>query len=145
MVLWAGFLGPTAFAQGTPEDPVIEDYVVAHGGSLGSPSSGVDAVLFDEFFGNGDAKALVKLQTRKDSRQLTLRVWRQIRRGEFSFALLVFRIEIRGFDALDEPIYARELGGFTFGDSSSGNWLRTLKDLPEDIRRIEITFIGNYE
>ena len=133
-----------ASAQDIPADSVLEGYTIAHGGTLGGPP-GLDAVLFDEFLGNGDAKARVKLDTRQNPGALTLRVWRNVKRGDFTFALLVFRVEIQGFDAEGEPIYQRELGGFTFGDSASGNWVRTVRDVPEDVRRLEIAFVGNYE
>lgn len=65
--------------------------------------------------------------------------------GEVTFALLVFRIEIRGYDYSDTIIYSRDLDGFTFGDSKSGTWTKHLKVLPTSIKYITITFIGNYE
>src|SRR5687767_6391236 len=135
----------SAMAQDVPIDSVLEEYIIGHGGTLGGPSGGINAVLLDDFLGNGDAKALARLDTRENPGTLTLRVWRKVKRGDFTFALLVFRVEIRGFDAAGEPIYQHELGGFTFGDSASGNWTRTLRNIPEDIRRLQITFVGNYE
>lgn len=77
--------------------------------------------------------------------EIDIQVWRIVWPGTTVFALLVFRVEIRGVDAQGETVYSRDLDGFTFGDSSSGNWSTNLQDLPAGICRVTITFIGNYE
>lgn len=129
------------FAQET----TLEEYSVSHGGTSETNPSGFSAKLSDKYFGNGTAKAAVTLKMRNDSGTLSLKVWRKVAKGEITFALLVFRIEILGYDYSDTLVYSRELDGFTFGDSKSGNWSIQLKDLPANIRQITITFFGNYE
>ncbi len=142
LIFGFGFLNPQPlFAQ----EPVLESYSITHGGDPETTPSGVKAALFDKLFGGGTAKARVVFNTRDDSSHLSLKVWRKVRSGEITFALLVFRIEVRGYDALDGLIYSRDLDGFTFGDSSSGQWSQKLHDLPANIQQIRITFIGNYE
>jgi len=142
LILGFGFLNPQPlFAQ----EPVLENYSITHGGDPETTPSGVKATLFDKFFGGGAAKARVAFNTKDNSSRLFLRVWRKVRSGEITFALLVFRIEVRGYDALDGLVYSRDLDGFTFGDSSSGQWSQKLHDLPANIQQIRITFIGNYE
>lgn len=105
----------------------------------------VKADLFDKFFGGGTAKARVAFNTKYNSSRLSLKVWRNVRSGEITFALLVLRIEVLGYDALGGLVYSRDLDGFTFGDSSSGHWLQKLQELPANIQQIRISFIGNYE
>ena len=82
---------------------------------------------------------------RDDSGTLSLKVWRKVAKGEITFALLVFRIEIRGYDYTGTLIYSQDLDGFTFGDSKSGSWSEELKNLPVNIQQIKVTFFGNYE
>lgn len=142
LILGFEFLNPQPlFAQ----EPVLESYSITHGGDPETTPSGVKANLFDKFFGGGTAKARVTFNTRDNSSHLSLKVWRKVRSGEITFALLVFRIEVRGYDASNELIYSRDLDGFTFGDSSSGQWSQKLQNLPANIQQIRITFTGNYE
>lgn len=132
-----------ALAQGPEPEPVLETYSVAHGGDGGA--AGLTAVLLDKNLGNGTAEARIVFSPTATGNQLALKVTRRVRRGEITFALLVFRVEIRAYDAQDAPVYSRDLDGFTFGDSSSGRWFEKLKDLPADIARLTISFVGNYE
>jgi len=127
------------------QETTLEEYSVSHGGTSETNPSGFSAKLSDKYFGNGTAKAFVKFKMRNDSGTLFLKVWRTVAKGEITFALLVFRVEIRGYDYSDTLIYSRELGGFTFGDSKSGNWSEELKNLSINIQQITVTFFGNYE
>ncbi|MBM4065387.1 MAG: hypothetical protein FJ266_07060 [Planctomycetes bacterium] len=127
------------------QEAALEEYSVSHGGTSETDLSGFSAKLSDKYFGNGTAKASVTFKMRDDSGTLSLKVWRKVAKGEITFALLVFRIEIRGYDYSDTLVYSQDLDGFTFGDSQSGNWSKHLKDLPVDIQQIKITFFGNYE
>jgi hypothetical protein len=102
-------------------------------------------MLLDDNLGNGTAAARIVWTPTATGSQLALKVTRRVRRDEITFALLVFRVEIRGYDAQDVLLYSRDLDGFTFGDSSSGRWFERLKDLPTDIARLTISFVGNYE
>lgn len=129
------------FAQET----TLEKYSVSHRGTSETDPPGFSAKLSDRYFGNGTAKASITFKMRNDSGTLSLKVWRKVAKGEITFALLVFSIEIFGYDYSDTLVYSRELDGFTFGDSKSGNWSKQLKDLPANIRQITITFFGNYE
>ena len=124
-------------------DSILDSYTLAHGGDSGA--SGLTAILFDENLGNGTATAHVVFAPAGDGSELALRVRRQVRRGEITFALLVFNIEIRAYDSEGALVYSRDLDGFTFGDSSSGRWFRRLKDLPANIAKLTVTFFGNYE
>ena len=127
------------------QETTLEEYSVSHGGTTEAKPSGFSAKLSDKYFGTGTAKASVHFRTKDDSGTLSLRVWRKVAQGEITFALLVFRIEIRGYDYTGTLIYSQDLDGFTFGDSKSGNWSKELTDLPANIQQIKITFFGNYE
>ncbi len=129
-----------AFAQA-----ILESYVISHGGNQDTNSSGVVASLSDEFFGNGTAQAHITFRTKRNSSNLLLGVSRYVPPKTITFALLVFRIEVRGYDAAGELIYSHDLKGFAFGDSSSGNWSTNLENLQANTRQIRITFFGNYE
>jgi hypothetical protein len=126
-------------------EPILENYSMTHGGNQGGTPSGVKAIVFDQSFGGGTAKALIVFNTKENFSRLALRVWRKVEPGETTFALLVFRVEVRGYDPGSGLLYSRDLEGFSFGDSSSGNWLRKLRDLPANLGQIKITFVGNYE
>ena len=141
VVISLGFVASHVLAK--EPDSVLDSYTVAHGGGPGA--SGLTAVLFDENLGNGTATAHIIFTPTGDGSQLSLRVRRHVRRGEITFALLVFRVEIRAYDTGGELVYSRDLDGFTFGDSSSGRWFRRLKDLPANIAQLSVTFVGNYE
>lgn len=135
---------------GTPhslfsEEATLEEYSVSHGGTSETTLPGFSARLSDKHFGNGTAQASITFKIRDDAGALFLRVWRKVSQGEITFALLVFLIEIRGYDYSDALVYSRTLNGFTFGDSKSGNWTKQLKALPANIKYITITFFGNYE
>ena len=127
------------------QETTLEEYSVSHGGTSVTNPSGFSAKLSDKYFGNGTAKASVKFKMRDDSGTLSLKVWRKVAKGEITFALLVFRIEIRGYDYTGTLIYSQDLDGFTFGDSKSGSWSEELKNLPVNIQQIKVTFFGNYE
>ncbi|MEP9410826.1 MAG: hypothetical protein HRF42_05380 [Candidatus Brocadia sp.] len=127
------------------QEPVLESYSMAHGGDQETTPWGVKANLFDKFFGGGTAKARITFNAKDNSSHLSLKVWRKVRSGEIAFALLVFRTEVRCYDASGGLVYSRDLEGFTFGDSSSGQWSQKLHDLPANIQQIRTTFIGNYE
>ena len=141
VVMSLGVVASPGLAQ--EADSVLDSYTLAHGGHSGA--SGLTAVLFDEKLGNGTATAQITFAPDGDGSQLSLRVRRLVRRGEITFALLVFRVEIRAYDSGGELVYSRNLAGFTFGDSRPGRWVRRLKHLPADIAQLTITFIGNYE
>jgi len=127
------------------EDPVLEQYVIGHGGTQGGDPTGLVAQLSDKFLGNGSATVLIRFKTKDDASELSLKVRRKVKRKDVTFALLVFRVEVRGYDLADTLVFSQDLDGFTFGDSQSGRWSERLDQLPADIQRIEITFIGNYE
>ncbi len=127
------------------QEPILENYSIGYGSGEETTNPGINATLFDKFFGRGTAKAFLKFTTNNNSGNLTLKVWRNVRKGEIAFALLVFRIEIHGYDSQTNVVYSRDLKGFTFGDSKSGNWSKKLHNLPANIQQIKISFIGNYE
>ena len=127
------------------QEAILEEYSVGHGGESETSLSGFSAKLSDKYFGNGTAKASVTFKMKDDSVILSLKVRRKVAEGKITFALLVFRIEIRGYDYSDTLVYSRDIDGFTFGDSKSGRWSKQLKDLSTNIQHITITFFGNYE
>jgi len=126
-------------------EPVLEDFSIAHVGERSWIGSGVEASIYDRSFGGGGAKALVEFNTNKNSSQLSLKVWRKMKPGQIAFALLVFHVNLRTYDGHGKIVYSRDLGAFSFGDSSSGRWSRTFRRLPADIRKLQIVFVGNYE
>src|SRR5215216_4527166 len=127
------------------QEPVLETYVVSHGGTSGARPDGLDVKLSDKHFGNGTARARIRLKTTGDSGSLSLNVYREVGPGEVTFALLVFRVEVRGYDSAGLLIYSKDLDGFRFGDSKSGEWQEQLRDIPLSIQLLKVVFIGNYE
>jgi hypothetical protein len=147
---WCGGLAVAAMvlaaSPGAAELPVLERYTLD---SLGE-RCGVVYHLYDQSFGGGDAQARIRLRRSRNSGRLFLRVSRVVRQGHISFALLGERVEVRGFSFDDTLLYERvfeglERDGIYFGDSRSGRWVRTLPGIPPAVRRIEVTFYGNYE
>lgn len=137
-----GAAGPSS--SQAQDEAVLESYTIGQGGNQ-APPGGLAASLTDRSFGNGTAKALVQFAEGERSSSLSLLAWRRVRRDEIVPALLVFRVEVRGFDATGEAVYARDLNGFTFGDSRSGLWSKSLIDLPAALAQVRVTFFGNYE
>jgi hypothetical protein len=127
------------------QEPVLESYLISHGGTSGARPDGVDVKLTDKYFGNGTARSRLRLKTKADSGSLSLNVAREVGPGEITFALLVFRVEVRGYDSAGSLIYSQDLPGFTFGDSQPGEWQKELNDIPVSIQQIRVVFIGNYE
>ena len=139
-----GMVTPDAAAQ----EPVLEHYVLQVGSQDGA---GTEVALHDRFFGHGTARSRLlftgpeELGNPEGTGNLVLRVRRVVEPGEITLALLVFRVEVRGFAADGTTVYERDLRGFTFGDSASGQWWRQLHELPSSLVRLEVTFFGNYE
>jgi len=143
-------LAGAAFAQ---DRTVLESYSF----QLGTPSSptvsaGAEVRFKDRFFGNGTAQSSIKLLEQSSSSTLENRplllmmeVKRTVQPDEMVFALLVFGVEIRGWDAAGTEIVSRDLPGFTFGDSASGTWYERIGALPTNLAKLSITFYGNYE
>ena len=122
-------------------DPILEQYRFA----IGQSTDGVTLELHDQYFGGGTARCWLSLVGRKSGVALQMRVRRTVRPGEIVFALLVFRVKVRGYDGGGKLKYSRDLSGFAFGDSSSGDWRAGLDSLPPGIREIQVVFVGNYE
>jgi hypothetical protein len=136
----------TANAQNEPS--ILENYTFG----VGQNADGVGTALRDKYFGGGDAHANLAFfdTTRRQNPEdqtgiLILHVARRVPAGTISFALLCFGIEVRGFDTEGTEIYAKDLPGFTFGDSQSGRFTRALRQIPLRVARLEVTFLGNYE
>jgi hypothetical protein len=129
------------------QDAVLEHYSI----TVGHDAVGVRAEVFDRYFGHGTAKSRLvfvgpaSLEVGDDPACLSLHVWRHVPPGTIAFALLVFGIEIHGYDADGAHVYSRHVRGFTFADSASGDWHRILRPLPPGIRQIDVIFFGNYE
>jgi hypothetical protein len=150
LTLAAGLFAMTAAAQNRP---VLENYSF----QLGTPSSinasaGAELHFKDRFFGNGTAHSSIRLLEQSSSSTLTQRplllmldVKRSVKPGEIVFALLAAGVEIRGYDASGAVIFSRDLPGFTFGDSASGEWHERIASLPTNLARLAVTFYGNYE
>lgn len=144
MLLALGQAVLPATARGQSEDPVLERYVIGHGGTLPSGSGNINAFIQDDQFAGGTAQASTFFDAGADGDFLHLRVWRHVPAGQIVFALLVFRVEVRGYDAAGQLVHSRDLPDFSFGDSQSGNWTRKLR-VPKKAQRWEISYIGNYE
>ncbi|BBA33715.1 hypothetical protein sS8_1758 [Methylocaldum marinum] len=144
LVLILGLEGFNPKEASAEQQSILEMYAISHGGSTGiSPPLG--ATIDDQSFGGGTAKARLRFETAQDAGRLSLKVWRRVRSGEFVFALLVFQIDVRGYDDQGQLVYSTSPEPFSFGDSASGFWSANLEDLPPDIQKIEIVFYGNYE
>lgn len=138
-------LAAVASVATAADEAVLEHYSIKVGAD---DAAGIRVVLLDPQFGQGGSAQSRLVFTGPDGAtapSLFLRVWRNVPDGQITFALLVFRVEIRGFDAGGSLVYSRRLAGFTFGDSASGEWRRTIADLPAEIQRIVVVFVGNYE
>lgn len=127
------------------QEPVLESYILSHGGRPAARADGLVIKLSDQYFGNGTAKAQIRLKTKGDSGSLFLKVNREVAPGEVTLALLVFRVEVRGYDSAGSVIYSQDLDGFSFRDSRSGEWQELLEDIPVSIQQLKVVFIGNYE
>ena len=131
------------------QEAVLEAYTVGQGGTQSTNLEGLDARLTDQGLGGspgiGTAKSTLELSTGNTDSTLFLRVFRKVPSGTITFALIVTRVEVRAFDLQGVPVYSRDLEGFVFGDGASGNWSRTLTDLPANIAQLKVTFFGNYE
>jgi hypothetical protein len=126
--------------------PLLEKYTLESVGER----RGSAYELYDQSLGGGDAEARLELRRESASTTLSLRVWRKVRRGDSSFALLGEKVEVRGFDLEGTQIFSHDYSGLEkdgiyFGDSRSGRWQRTLRGIPAGVRRLEVTFLGNYE
>lgn len=108
--------GPLLLAQ----EPILETYSISHGGNQATKPSEVEAELFDKSFGGGTAKAQIRFMAGHTPGSLLLQVFRTVSPGRSTFALLVPRIEVRGYDFAGVQVYARDVEGFVFGDSQSG-------------------------
>ena len=131
------------------QEPVLESYTIGQGGSQSSSLDGFDSRLNDQGFGTAAGphatKSIIQFKTENDHSNLFLQVYRVIPSGTISFALIVTRVEVRAFDSQGAKLYSRDLDGFVFGDSASGNWSQTLLDLPANIAQVKVTFFGNFE
>ena len=126
--------------------PLLEKYTLE---SIGE-RRGTAYQVYDQALGGGDAEARLELRRESSSGTLYLRVWRKVRAGQVSFALLGEKVEVRGFDGEGTQIFSHDYAGLEkegihFGDSRSGKWQRTLRGIPSAVRRVEVTFLGNYE
>jgi hypothetical protein len=113
---------------------------------------GIAAAVLDKYFGGGTARASVAFYDTSDSfdpsantGSIYINVSRRVPEGTITFALLCFHVEVRGYDASGKLIYARSLPGFTFGDSKSGRYVQSLRNLPLSMAQVRVTFYGNYE
>ena len=136
------------YAQANQEDDddgefgtVLETYILG----IGNSPIDVKASLSDGSFGGGDAESSLNYSVKGNSGKLRLRVQRTVPDGNVSFALLVFGIEVRGYDADGDLILKESLEPFSFGDSASGNWSKTIRGIPAAISKLEVRFFGNYE
>lgn len=123
------------------EQPILETYSFAVGGD----GKRVDASLLDRAFGGGTARARVWFAGKEAEGELRLRIWRTVRPGEIVFALLCFGVQTRCYDAEGKEIFRDETDGFTFGDSAPGEYKVRFEDLPANLARVQVRFIGNYE
>ena len=126
--------------------PVLEKYTLE---TLGE-RRGTLYELHDASLGGGDAQSRLRLRRAGDTLTLSLRVWRVVPPGRISFALLGELVEVRGYSFEGSLVYSRDFAGLEeegvyFGDSRSGDWRRTLRDLPLTVKRLEVTYFGNYE
>jgi hypothetical protein len=111
----------------------------------GEFSDRVTLDFVDKSLGNGTARTRIKIKGTPDGGALNLHVTRRVEPGQIVFALLVFKVEVRGLDSSGAGIYAQDFPGFTFGDSASGDWQRSLDAIPATVARLSVTFFGNYE
>jgi hypothetical protein len=114
-------------------------------------SPGGELRFTDRFFGNGTAQSRIILLEESSSSMvmnrpmmLSLQVRRVVKEGEIVLALLVSRVEIRGYDSSGQLIWLRDMAGFRIGDSSSGRWHERVGGLPTGLAQITVTFYGNY-
>lgn len=122
-------------------ETILERYLLKADAGIGS----LDFRLSDRSFGGGTAKSVLAWKSTTDGARLTMTVSRSVKPGEVVFALLVFHVEVRGYDETGQLTYSESIGGFTFGDSEGGRWEKNLSAAPVDLTRIVVAFYGNYE
>jgi len=131
------------------QEPILEAYTIGHGGSQTPSLEGFDSRLSDQNFGSGPGphgtKSVIQFNTESDHSNLLLQVYRVVPKGTIVFALIVTRVEVRAFNSQGIQVYSRNLSGFVFGDSASGNWNQSLFDLPANVAQVKVTFFGNFE
>lgn len=137
-----------ALSAQAQDEAVLEKYTLG----VGQNSDGLAVALTDKYFGNGTARATLSFfdtdrsnDPTEDAGHLVLFVSRFVPRDTITFALLCFGIEVRGYDAEGTKVYSKDLRGFTFGDSKSGQYSKSVRDIPLSVARLEVTFLGNYE
>jgi hypothetical protein len=148
LVLYLGLAGSVL-----AEPPVLERYTFHLGwGNNTSSSPGAELRFTDRFFGSGTARSRLTLVEQSSTSDrfhrpmmLFLHVDREVSQDEVVFALLVFRVEIHGYDAQGALVYRQDLPGFTFGDSAPGRWYESLAGVPTGLSQLVVTFFGNYE
>ena len=57
---------------------------------------------------------------------------------------------MRGYDSEGTVVFSRDFEGLEdegifFRDSRSGNWARTLRQVPATVVKLEVAYFGNYE
>jgi len=129
-------------------EAVLEQYVFG----TGQNSSRVTATLRDKSFGGGTARASLSFLAdpnesgpRAGENRLMMTVRRNVPPDQITFALLCFRIEIRGYDVEGAEVFSKDLPGFTFGDSASGFYSKAIRGIPKTVSELQVTFVGNYE
>lgn len=131
------------------QEPILEAYTIGHGGSQALSLEGFDSHLSDQSFGSApglhSTKSVIQFKTESDHSNLLLQVYRVVPKGTIVFALIVTRVEVRAFNSQGVQVYSRNLSGFVFGDSASGNWDQSLFDLPANVAQVKVTFFGNFE
>jgi len=130
------------------QESILENYILG----LGQNSDGIAVALSDKYFGGGTARAAIAFadgageqNPEVKSGSLVINVWRTVRAGEITFALLCFGVQVRGFNAEGAQVYSRDLPAFTFGDSQGGHYMQTAGRIPLSVAKLKITFFGNYE
>ena len=138
----------SAMATLAQDEPILETYVLG----AGQNSDGTAVLVSDKYFGNGTARARLSFFDTSSTFDpegatgtLALSVYRYVRPGQITFALLCSGVQVRGYDPEGNLVYSRDLPAFTFGDSASGSYYRVLRRIPNRVADLQVTFLGNYE
>jgi hypothetical protein len=100
----------------------------------------------DENFGDHGEKCNIVFMTEAGSRDLLLRVWRELEPDQTAPTLNVIRIRIYGYSSADEVVYEIEVdAGFKIERNESGGWVHEIEALPKRVKKISIIFQGHYE
>ncbi|MCI0490690.1 MAG: hypothetical protein L0229_29200 [Blastocatellia bacterium] len=100
----------------------------------------------DENFGNFGEKCNILFLNEDGSRNLFLRVWRELEPDQTAPALNIVGIRIYGYNRAGNIVYDVDIDdGFKLNHNEPGEWIHQLEAIPKKVKKVTITFSGYYQ